>query len=225
MVTRVAPPLIVRPLAEHSASIIFLHGRGDTGFGWKDAVEREFRLPHVRYILPHAPNRAMTRFNGAKMPAWFDQQRMAFDCGEDYDHVNETRKMVFDLIEAEKQEGIDASRIVVAGFSQGAASALHVGLTYHERLAGIVALSGFVLSKDRLKSECTANNDTPLFYGCGESDDVVPFKDVMERGAHFLEEFQSGLQLHVYKQLGHSTSYQEMEDVKQFLQECLPRHM
>ncbi|KAI6207690.1 Cathepsin X [Aphelenchoides besseyi] len=208
MVTRVAPPLIVRPLAEHSASVIFLHGRGDTGFGWKDVVEGPLRLPHVRYVLPHAPNRAMSRFNGAKMPAWFDIQRMAFDCGEDYDHVNETRKMVFDLIEAEKQEGIDASRIVISGFSQGASAALTSALTYPQRLAGIVALSGFVLCKDRLKSECTANKDTPLFYGCGDSDDVVPFKDVMERGAHFLEEFQSGLQFHVYKQLGHCTSYQ-----------------
>ena len=123
----------------------------------------------------------MTRFNGAKMPAWFDNETaVAHDAR--FEDLNETRRLIFDLIEAERNEGVDASRIIVGGFSQGAAAALFSALTYHQPLAAIVALSGFIAQSQKLRTDCGANRQTPVFYGCGDSDDVINFEDVMRPG-------------------------------------------
>lgn len=99
-------------------------------------------------------------------------------------------------------------RILVGGFSQGAAIALFAGLTHHLRLAGVVALSGYLLQHHRFPAECQANRETPLFFGCGDADDLVPFESLMKRSADRLQDFQEGVQLHVYKNLGHTVNFQ-----------------
>lgn len=201
-------PLVIPCLSEHTATLIFLHGRGDTGFGWKDSFESELNNPHVKVILPHAPTRKIQRFNGASMPAWFDSKALSWDGGDVVEHVEQSRKTVFDLIDAEVKAGILPERIMVGGFSQGAAMSLFSGLTYHRQLAGIIALSGFLVQPTRFPGECQANKSTPIFFGCGDSDDVVPYKEMMKRSADYIQDFHGGLEFHVYRNLGHSVTHQ-----------------
>jgi hypothetical protein len=85
------PPLIIRPISKHTATVIFLHGLGDTGFGWKDEMEGTLRFPHIKYVLPHAAMRPFSFYNGTKMTAWFDRYSMDWDCKEDNYGIEQAR--------------------------------------------------------------------------------------------------------------------------------------
>ncbi|CAD5206692.1 unnamed protein product [Bursaphelenchus okinawaensis] len=217
-------PLIIPPLSDHTATLIFLHGRGDTGFGWKDTFEGELRLPHFKVILPHAPTRRLARCGGVAMPAWYDSKALAWDGGEVADHVEASRRVVFDLIDEEVKNGIPGDRILVGGFSQGAAVSLFSGLTYHRRLAGVIALSGYLLQHNRFPGECQANKNTPIFFGCGDSDSIVPYEGLMKKSYDYIDGFQDGIQFHVYRNLDHEINHQELDDIKDFIEKVAPRN-
>ncbi|CAD5209704.1 unnamed protein product [Bursaphelenchus xylophilus] len=216
-------PLIIPALSEHTATMIFLHGRGDTGFGWKDTFEGVLRLPYMKVILPHAPTRKLARCGGASMPAWYDSKSLTWDGGEIVEHVEGSRKVVFDLINNEISDGIAPDRILLGGFSQGAAVSLFSGLTYHRKLGGVAALSGYLLQHSRFPGECQANKKTPVFFGCGDSDSIVPFGNLMKRSFDYIDSFQEGVEFHVYRNLDHSVSNQELDDVKDFIERNVPR--
>ena len=142
----------------HRWSVIWLHGLGADGHDF-EAIVPELRLPAdhgVRFVFPHAPQRPVTVNGGMRMRAWYDIAGADLAAKEDEAGIAESAALVEALIERERALGVPASRIVLAGFSQGGAVALHAGLRHAERLGGILALSAYLLLGERLGSEMSA---------------------------------------------------------------------
>ena len=161
-----------------SYSVIWLHGLGADGHDFEPIVPYLGLSPAtaVRFIFPHALMRPVTVNGGAVMRAWYDIIELSNSRGQDEAGISHSAGKVTDLIDFEISRGVPASRIILAGFSQGGAMALHVGLRYPEKLAGIMALSAYLLYPERLQTEFSdANSRTPVFVGHGTQDPVVPF--------------------------------------------------
>lgn len=160
------------------ASVIVLHGLGADGNDFVP-VARELDLAAVgpvRFVFPHAPSRPVTINGGYVMRAWYDilgldshQQR------EDEAGLRQSQALVEALLAREKERGVPASRIVLAGFSQGCAMTLMTGLRHDERLAGLVGLSGYLpLAAKAAAERHDANRYVPIFLAHGSADPVIP---------------------------------------------------
>ena len=156
-------------------SIIWMHGLGADGNDFAPLAD-EIDLPvAVRYIFPHAPMMPVSINGGYVMRAWYDISDAAIR-REDESGVRASQRLVEDLLAREKSRGIGASRIVLAGFSQGGAIALQAGLRHGERLAGIMALSTYVPLADQLATEAhPANRGVPIFMAHGTADPMIAF--------------------------------------------------
>jgi phospholipase/carboxylesterase len=171
------PPLEVETADNPEYAVIWLHGLGADGSDFVPVVP-ELGLaesPAVRFIFPHAPYMAVTCNGGYVMRAWYDiisldsNSRRIDEAG-----IIASRETVRHLIEREKSRGIPASRIFLAGFSQGGAVAYTTALTHPEKLAGLIALSTYIPSPALLTAESAeANRNIPIFAAHGTSDDVV----------------------------------------------------
>lgn len=203
-------------------TVIWLHGLGADGHDFEPIVPA-LGLPgdlSVRFVFPHAPERPVTVNNGAVMRAWYDI--LGLEVGRDHDKAGilESARLIEELIAEEKKRGTPASRIVLAGFSQGGAMACHVGLRHQERLAGILILSGYLLFEDRLEAQASAaNRETPVFQCHGLFDPVVP----LESGRASAEALQSRGFPVLWKTYPtpHSVHPTEVEDIGVWLQEVL----
>jgi len=157
-----------------AASVIWMHGLGADGHDFEPLVS-ELELPEtpaLRFVFPHAPMRPVTINRGYVMRAWYD---VVGDGSEDAAGIRASQARIEALIAGEKARGFSAARIVVAGFSQGGAMALHTGLRHPERLAGIVALSCYLPLGDTLAAEASpANHDVPIFMAHGTEDPLIP---------------------------------------------------
>ncbi len=159
------------------AAVIWMHGLGADGHDFVPVVP-ELRLPEtlrVRFVFPHAPLRPVSINRGAVMRAWYDIREERGELHADAPGVRESGQRVEALIERERRRGIPAAGIVLAGFSQGGAVALHAGLRHREPLAGILALSCSLPLADSLAVEASeANRQVPIFMAHGIDDDLVP---------------------------------------------------
>ncbi len=158
------------------AAVIWMHGLGADGFDFVPLVP-ELNLPgnaRVRFVFPHADVRPVTVNAGYAMRAWYDIRDLTPEGRDDEAGLQTTRERIESYIAAERAQGIETRRIVLAGFSQGGATALHVGLRHAERLAGIIALSCYLPLRDRLAAEAVgANRATPILMCHGREDVVV----------------------------------------------------
>lgn len=170
----------IKPKSEHRYSIIWLHGLGADGHDFEGIVP-ELHLNaglHVHFIFPNAPVQAVTINGGMKMRAWFDILDLIREIKVDISGIYYSAKLVSNLIDEEIAKGIPSENIVLAGFSQGGAIALHVGLRCGHKLAGIVALSTFLPTLEQLASErAEINNSTPLLIAHGIIDSVIPIEN------------------------------------------------
>ena len=200
------------------ASVILLHGLGADGHDFVPIVD-ELGLPGslpVRFVFPHAPLRPVTVNNGYVMRAWYDIKSFTPAGRADFAGTVESARRVADCIERERQRGIEASRVVLAGFSQGGAVALYTGLRYPERLAGILAMSCYLPFPERLAAEkSAANADVPILLCHGRGDPVVPIAMGLEA--------RDELQAHGYKPewrdypMEHAVCVEEIADVARWL--------
>ena len=204
------------------ASIIWLHGLGADGHDFVPIVP-ELELPKtlaVRFVFPHAPMRAVTINGGAVMRAWYDVVAAGGDRREVEAGVRESACRVEALIDRERSRGVADSSIVLAGFSQGGAMALHTGLRHAERLAGIMALSCFLPLADAVATEASAaNRETPIFMAHGTHDPLIP----LARGRHardVLTGFGYRIAWHEYR-MPHSVCAEEVTDISAWLVEVL----
>jgi phospholipase/carboxylesterase len=169
----------LNPPQPAKTSVIWLHGLGADGHDFANIVP-ELHLPSelaIRFVFPHAPARPVTINGGMRMPAWFDIYELTEHGRIDEAGIRETQQAIQQLIEREIAAGIPASRIVLAGFSQGGAVALVVGLAYPQPLAGILGLSTFLAAKANLATVIhPANQTTPIFLAHGTSDPLVPLR-------------------------------------------------
>jgi phospholipase/carboxylesterase len=158
-----------------SASVIWLHGLGADGNDFAPIVP-SLQLPRaaIRFVFPHAPIQPVTINGGMRMRAWYDIADGALR-REDERGVRASQALIEDLIAREKTRGTAASRLVLAGFSQGGAIALQTGLRHPERIAGIMALSTYVPLAEKLPAEASAiNRDVPIYMAHGSYDPIVP---------------------------------------------------
>ena len=199
-----------------AASVIWLHGLGADGHDFASIVP-EFSLPiATRFIFPHAPVRAVTINQGARMRAWYDILSLERADPEDEEGIYASAAAINALIEAEVERGIPADRIVIAGFSQGGSIALHVALRHPNRLAGALALSTYLPLAATLGTEKSpANASIPLFMAHGAHDPVVP--EALGRSAReFLRGLGYEVEWHSYP-MEHSVCAQEVADINRWL--------
>ncbi|MCP4807308.1 MAG: carboxylesterase [Proteobacteria bacterium] len=157
--------------AEQSGTLIWLHGLGASGHDFESVVPH-LRRPDLRVVLPHAPVMPVTINGGMRMRAWYNITTMDHVPGRnDPADIASSREAIEELIHAEHDRGVPYDRIGLVGFSQGGAMALHTGLGFSETLAGVVVLSAYEL--DGTESH-PANAATPMFFGHGSGDPVVP---------------------------------------------------
>ena len=160
------------------AAVVWMHGLGDDGRGWSEVVP-SLGLPRqlaVRFIFPHAPVMPVTINNGMRMRAWYDIRQANLNERADLDGVRRSQAHVAALLAREAARGVAPGRTVLAGFSQGGAIALYAGLRAPARLAGIVALSTYLIAAERIAAEASATNrDVPIFMAHGTYDPVVQF--------------------------------------------------
>ncbi|EPQ58936.1 Phospholipase/carboxylesterase [Gloeophyllum trabeum ATCC 11539] len=232
--------LTVAPRTKHTATVIFVHGLGDTGYGWKpvaDMFQGDPGLSHVKWVLPHSPSRRVTANMGMEMPSWFDILSFGFDSPEDEEGMLETQQSLEQLISNEVLEGIDPSRIVLGGFSQGGAMSLLTGLTIDKKLGSIVVLSGWLALRNKIKNMVSPHaKSVPIFWGHGTSDPLIKYQFALDS----LEFMKSNLEINTierksaspnsggvvfnsYPGIGHSTSQQELDDLREWLKQMLPK--
>ena len=203
-----------------TASVIWLHGLGADGNDFA-AIVPELRLPKaaIRFVFPHAPVRPVTINGGMRMRAWYDITDGA-NRREDERGVRASQVLIEALIGREKERGTAAGRLVLAGFSQGGAIALHTGLRHPERIAGIMALSTYVPVGEKLSAEAsTANRDVPIFMGHGSDDPIIPLVRA-EQSRNLLKSLGYPAEWHKYA-MPHSVCPEELADIGTWLGKVL----
>ncbi|MBA3563019.1 MAG: carboxylesterase [Gammaproteobacteria bacterium] len=161
-----------------AASIIWLHGLGADGHDFEPIVPQlaGALLQPTRFVFPHAPVRPVTINGGMAMRAWFDIFGIDRQIRQDEAGIRASADCAAELIRRENERGVPSARIVLAGFSQGGAVALHAGLRHPDRLAGIMGLSTALPVSHTLAEEATAANArTPILLAHGSLDAVLPF--------------------------------------------------
>ena len=203
-------------------SVVWLHGLGADGNDFAPIVP-ELRLPEslaVRFIFPHAPVQPVTINGGMAMRAWYDILVPNLVRIEDEKGIRQSEKNVDALIQREVARGIPTENIVLAGFSQGCAMTLHTGLRTPYKLAGLMALSGYLPLMDMAdKDRHSANAHTPVFMAHGSFDPVV----VIARAEASHQKLTSrgySVQWHTYP-MQHSVCPEEIRDMSAFLNKVL----
>jgi phospholipase/carboxylesterase len=207
---------------EPSAAIIWLHGLGADGHDFEPVVPHLLwpGAPAIRFVFPHAPMRAVTINGGMRMRAWYDILSISSERGHDETGILQSSGQVADLIEREQRRGIAPGRVILAGFSQGGAIAMHLALRYPHRLAGLVALSTYLLNASRAPAEAHAlNQGLPIFIGHGTMDPLVPFS-MGESAAHALRSWGYAVDWHTYP-IAHSVSPEEIGHIAAWLRQRL----
>ena len=197
------------------ASVIWLHGLGADGYDFAPVVDM-LNLAQVRFILPHAPSMAVTRNNGYVMPAWYDLFAPSESQQEDLVGITRSEDYLNSLIENEIKRGIASDKIVLSGFSQGGAIALHTATRYPKKLAGVLALSTYLPLKATLAKQAhAANLATPIFMAHGRADDIISLDRALASRLS-LQESGFNVQWHEYP-MAHSVCAEEINDIRLFL--------
>lgn len=212
--------ILINPQNNTETAVIWLHGLGADGHDFEPVVHM-LNLPHIRFILPHAPYRPVTLNNGYDMPAWYDIFGLQPDSPQDAAGIRTMQSEIEAMIAAEIARGIPAHRILLAGFSQGGAMALHTALRYPAPLAGVLALSTYLPLRTLLASEKhPANQHTPIWMAHGRTDSVITLQTAFAaRDAMTEAGFDVCWQEY---DMPHSVCEQEIADIRTFLQKVLP---
>ncbi|MDC0664297.1 alpha/beta hydrolase [Marinobacter sp. SS21] len=203
-----------------TATVIWLHGLGASGHDFEPIVP-ELRLPEnaaVRFIFPHAPEMPVTINGGMRMPAWYDIKAMDVDRVIDTQQLRRSAAAVVELIDAEISRGIDSSKIILAGFSQGGAVAYEAGLSYPKPLAGLLGLSTYFATADSVAlSEANRGLAIQVFHGV--YDGIVP-EALGRKSVTQLEELGFQPEYTTYP-MDHSVCLEEVLAIGQFLRSRL----
>lgn len=208
----------MQPDGAHTATVIWLHGLGADGNDFVPIVP-ELRLGRghgVRFIFPHAPVRPVTLNGGVPMRAWYDILALDANVKQDVAGIRASSARVRAYIDAEMAAGIPASKLVLCGFSQGGAIALHAGLRLDSPLAGVVGLSTYMPLHETLEAEASPlSRQTPLFLAHGRADPVVAYA-WGESTARGLQQRGYAVEWRSYP-MGHEVSAEEIGDLARWL--------
>ena len=205
--------------ADPKGTVIWMHGLGADCWDFVSVV-KELGLPAdlpLRFIFPQAPSRAITINNGQVMPGWYDISMAELHRKPDEAGVRQSQASIDQLIAREISRGIAAEKIILAGFSQGGAIALQVGLRHRELLGGILALSTYLTLDDSLAAEATiANANIPILMAHGTQDPLIPLSLALASRAK-MEARGYKVDWHEYP-MPHSVCMEEIEDIGVWIQ-------
>jgi len=208
----------LRPSAAANAAVIWMHGLGADGYDFVPIVP-ELRLPAalaVRFVFPHADVRPVTINGGYQMRAWYDIKALSAAGRDDAEGLDASVARVATLVADEQAAGVPASRIVLAGFSQGGAVALHAALTAPERLAGVIALSTYLpRATTVLQARSVANRGLPVLMCHGTDDPVVDISMGLAARDALLASGDA-VEWHAYP-MQHEVSAREIAEVSRWL--------
>ena len=212
--SEILPCVEIDPPGEPEGVVVWLHGLGADGHDFEPIVPI-LGLPRARFVFPHAPSMPVTINGGMVMPAWYDIVSFG-GSGENETGVRASAAQIQALLEREERKGAPADRIILAGFSQGAAMALYVGTRYPRALRGIMVLSGYeVLARTREREQTPANRTTPMLFCHGTADPVVPIAaGHLAYEAHARPERPA--EWHEFP-MGHEVSPSELTVIRQWL--------
>ncbi len=208
-----------RPKPSHS--VIWLHGLGADGNDFVPIVQ-QLKLPKlgIRFVFPHAPMRPVTINGGFVMRAWYDIVAQDLAQREDEAGLRHSQAAIDALIAKEAARGMPASRVVLAGFSQGGVISLQTGLRHAKALAGVMSLSAYLpLASTVAKERNAVNQDTPIFIGHGMADNVVPLKAGTAARDQLIK-LGYDVDWHQYP-MAHSVCPQELDDIGAWLARVL----
>nr|WP_315478819.1 alpha/beta fold hydrolase [uncultured Rhodoferax sp.] len=221
--TALLPRIELESAPNPTAAVIWMHGLGassDDFAGLVPELDLEGCQP-IRFVFPQAPSIPITINGGYVMPGWYDLYGMDLVSKQDAAGIQRSEADIRALIDHEVARGIPFDRIVLAGFSQGCAMALHAALRLPHKIAGVMALSGYLPLADRFASERhAANADTPIFMAHGTQDPVV----ILKRGEDSRDALAAmghKVQWHTYP-MPHSVHPREIADIAAFLKQVLP---
>ena len=201
-------------------SVIWLHGLGANGHDFEPIVDELTLAQNIRFIFPHAPEIPVTINNGMIMPAWYDIRLSQIDMAQDADGIKKSQHEILALIERETERGIKSENIILAGFSQGGAIALHTALRYEKPLAGIMALSTYLPLAETVEHEINdANINTPIFLAHGIHDPVVPLQ-LASNTQTTLNKLGYSTELKKYE-MEHSVCPEEIDNISDWINTCI----
>jgi phospholipase/carboxylesterase len=199
-------------------TIIWMHGLGADGHDFEPLVPEllDAGMPALRFVFPHAPVRPVTINNGYPMRAWYDLIGIDRRSAEDIKGIGESADAIGGLIHREHARGIGSDHIVVAGFSQGGAMALHLATGHPDKFAGVIALSCYLpLARDTARLRNGANLRTPIYMAHGTQDPVVPFA-LGDDSRQLLTSAGYSVDWHAYP-MPHSLCAAEVSDLRAWL--------
>jgi len=212
-------PIVITPTVKQTASLIFLHGLGDTGNGWS-SIFREIKKPHIKYIFPTAPVRAVTLNGGMRMTAWFDILGLNPGASQDETGLKESSQILMKLVDDEIKSGIPSERIIIGGFSQGGATALYTTLTSPHKFGGVLALSTWLPLHERFPEQMeksTGKFETQILQCHGDSDQLVP-QSWSQMSVKLMQSLGfKHVNYKVYRGLDHSSCEEEMDEIATFI--------
>jgi phospholipase/carboxylesterase len=195
-----------------------MHGLGADGHDFEPIVPELVRPDErpLRFVFPHAPVRPITLNNGYAMRAWYDIIGIDRRSAEDFEGISASALAIAALVQRENERGIPTNHIVVAGFSQGGAMALHVATRYPQTFAGVIALSCYLpVARELPAAHGAANLATPIFMAHGSQDPVVPVA-LGQYSREALEAVGYGVEWHTYV-MAHSLCPEEVAHLKAWL--------
>ena len=205
-----------------TGSVIWLHGLGADGHDFEPIVP-ELRLPEtlgLRFIFPHAPVRPVTVNGGMEMRAWYDIASFDRNGPSDEAGIRDSSAILERLVAREQERGIQSDKIVVAGFSQGGAIAVHTALRSRAKLAGLMALSTYLPLPNALLGEVIENTevghlDMPIFMAHGSFDPILPVQ-LGQKSYDTLVGAGFSVEWHEYP-MEHAVCAEEIQDIRAWL--------
>jgi len=213
----------VETTAKPAGAIIWMHGLGADGHDFEPIVPELVRKNErgLRFIFPNAPTRPVTINGGYAMRAWYDIVGLDRKSSEDETGIRASDALVRSLIQRENERGMPTERIALAGFSQGGAMALFSGTRYPEKLAGIMALSCYMLlAKSFAAERAAANQSTSIFMAHGLMDNVV-HPQLGEESRQLLAKSGYAVEWHTYP-MPHAVCPEEIGHIAEWLRRVLP---
>jgi len=204
----------IEPRRKAQWSVIWLHGLGADGHDFESVpplLELETRHD-VRFVLPHAPSIPVTLNGGMRMPAWYDIRDGDLRTRHDEAGILRSAGQVRALMAREVERGVPGNHVFLAGFSQGGAIAVYTALRHPQPLAGVLALSTYLVLGEKLEAELqSANRGIPVFAAHGTVDPMVHVKRGVDM-KETLERLGCRVEWHTYP-MEHSVCMEELADI------------
>ncbi|KAM5531519.1 hypothetical protein V8D89_014844 [Ganoderma adspersum] len=218
-------PIVIAPTTEHAATVIFVHGLGQSNSQWVPALHRVVeRLPAVKWILPQASNAPVTYSQERVRPSWFNIASLPPCNCYDETGISSGVAKLENLIISEVRQGTISSKIVLVGFSQGASLSLMTALTTLHELGGVASLSGWIPKQSRPAMQ-QIEPSLPIFWAHGSADDEVPLP-YGEECVSFLRNTlgipSERVVFKTYEGLDHSINDAELDDLAEWLANIVP---